>query len=70
MVITYRNSKPQFCVDYRKLNAVTISDKFPLPLQSEILASISGTQVLSSLDALARFNQLEINESDVEKTAF
>lgn len=70
IVIAYRNGKPHFCVDYRKLNAVTVADEFPLPRQSEILASLSGAQVLSSLDALAVFTQLEINESDVEKTAF
>jgi hypothetical protein len=70
VVIAYRNGKPRFCVDYRKLNAVTIGDEFPLPRQSEILASLSGAQVLSSLDALAGFNQLEMNESDIEKTAF
>jgi hypothetical protein len=70
VVIAYRNGKPRFCVDYRKLNAVTIGDEFPLPRQSEILASLSGAQVLSSLDALAGFTQLEIHEPDVEKTAF
>jgi hypothetical protein len=52
------------------LNAVTTPDEFPLPRQSEILASLSGAQVLSSLDALAGFTQLEIDEADVEKTAF
>ena len=31
VVIAYRNGKPRFCVNYRKLNAVTISDEFPLP---------------------------------------
>jgi hypothetical protein len=70
IVIAYRNGKPRFCVDYRKLNAVTIADEFPLPRQSEILGSLSGAQVLSSLDALAGFTQLEMNEDDVEKTAF
>jgi hypothetical protein len=57
-------------VDYRKLNAVTIADEFPIPRQSEILQSLSGSQVLSSLDALAGFNQMEIDPEDVEKTAF
>jgi hypothetical protein len=70
VVIAYRNGKPRFCVDYRKLNAVTIGDEFPIPRQSEILQSLSGAQVLSSLDALSGFNQLEIAPEDVEKTAF
>ena len=70
VVIAYRNGKPRFCVDYRKLNACTIPDEFPIPRQSEILSSLSGAQVLSSLDALSGFTQLELHEDDIEKTAF
>ncbi|RDB19205.1 Retrovirus-related Pol polyprotein from transposon opus [Hypsizygus marmoreus] len=70
VVIAYRNGKPRFCVDYRKLNAATIPDEFPIPRQSEILSSLSGAQVLSSLDALAGFTQLEMSPEDIEKTAF
>jgi len=70
VVIAYHNGKPRFCVDYRKLNAVTIPGEFPIPQQSEILASLSGAQVLSSLDALSSFTQLELAEEDIEKMAF
>ena len=70
VVIAYRNGKPRFCIDYRKLNAVTVPDEFPIPRQSEILQSLSGAQVLSSLDALSGFTQLELDPDDVEKTAF
>jgi len=70
VVIAYCNGKPRFCVDYGKLNAVTIPDEFPIPQQSEILASLLGAQVLSSLNALSRFTQLELAEEDIEKTAF
>ena len=70
VVIAYRNGKPRFCINYRKLNAVTTPDEFPIPRQSEILSSLSGTQVLSSLDALSGFTQLELDPDDMEKTAF
>ena len=70
VVIAYRHGKPRFCIDYRKLNAVTIPDEFPIPRQSEILQSLSGAQVLSSLDALSGFTQLELDHDDIEKTAF
>jgi hypothetical protein len=70
VVIAYRNSKPRFCVDYRKLNAITVPDEFPIPRQSEILSAVSGAQVLSSLDALSGFTQLELEGEDVEKTVF
>ncbi len=49
---------------------LTIPDKFPLPCQTDILAALSGAQVLSSLDALSGFTQLTLHEEDREKTAF
>jgi len=70
VIIAYRNGKPRFCVDYRKLNTVTIPDEFLIPHQSEILSSLSGTQVLSLLDALSGFTQLELHEDNIEKTVF
>src|SRR6266478_1298957 len=66
VIIVYCNGKPQFCVDYQKLNSVTIPNKFPIPQQMEILQA----QVLSTLDALAGFNQLSIATKDQEKTGF
>lgn len=70
MVVVYRNGKPRLVVDYRKLNAQTIPDEFLIPRQSEIIQALSGSQVLSSFDALAGFTQLEMAEGDKEKTAF
>ena len=70
VVIAYRNGKPRFCVDYRRLNAATIPDEFPIPRQSKILSSLSGAQVLSLLDTLSGFTQLEMDGEDVKKTAF
>ncbi len=70
VVIVYHNGKPHFCIDYRKLNVITIPNKFPILCQSDILATLSGAQVLSSLDALSRFMQLEMHPDDIEKTAF
>jgi len=70
VVIAYHHGKPCFCVDYRKLNAATTPDEFPIPQQAEILQSLSVAQVLSSLDALSGFTQLELDPNDIEKTAF
>ncbi|TFY54605.1 hypothetical protein EVJ58_g8762 [Rhodofomes roseus] len=70
VLIAYRNGKPRLCVDYRRLNAVTIPDEFPIPRQNEILQALSGAQVLTSLDALSGFTQLMVADSDREKTAF
>ena len=43
VVVVFRNGKPRLAVDYRKLNAKTIPDEFPIPRQSEILQALSGS---------------------------
>ena len=70
VVIAYHNGKPRFCVDYRKLNTLTIPDEFPLPWQAEIMQALSGPQILLMLDALSGFTQLSLVEEDKEKMVF
>ena len=70
VVITYRNGKPRFCIDYRKLNSMTIADKFPIPRQADILQALSGAQYLSSFDALVGFTQMELDAISKTYTAF
>ncbi|TFY52000.1 hypothetical protein EVJ58_g10260 [Rhodofomes roseus] len=57
-------------IDFRRLNEQVIPDEFPLPKQEEILQALTGSQWLSTLDALSGFTQLEMAEQDKEKTAF
>jgi hypothetical protein len=57
-------------VDYQKLNKLVISDQFPLPKQEDILQALIGSQWLSTLDALARFTQLEVDLKEQEKLVF
>jgi hypothetical protein len=68
--ISYRNGKPRMVIDYRKLNDQVIPDEFPLPKQEDILQSLTGSQWLTTLDALAGFTQLEMSEDSKEYTAF
>jgi hypothetical protein len=68
--ITYRGDKPRMVIDYRKLNDRVIPDEFPLPRQDDILQALNGSQYLSTLDALAGFTQLEMDEESREPTAF
>lgn len=60
----------RFCIDYRKLNAVTTKDVFPLPLISEILDSLGAAKFFTSLDLAWGYWQIKMKESDVPKTAF
>ena len=70
VVIVFRNGKARVCIDYRKLNDRTVADEYPIPRQTDIIKQLQGSNWLSTFDALAGFNQLEIAEEDRKKTAF
>ena len=40
----------RFCIDYRRLNALTIRDSYPLPRMDECIDSLGDAQVFSTLD--------------------
>ena len=60
----------RFYVDYRKLNAVTHHDAYPLPRIDATLDSLAGSTYFSTLDLASGYWQVEIDDQDKEKTAF
>jgi hypothetical protein len=70
VIIVSRKGKNRLCVDWRKLNEVTVPDEFPIPRQTDILQALSGSQYMSTLDALSGFTQLEFDHESKDKTAF
>ena len=60
----------RFCVDYRRLNAVTVRDSYPIPRMDECIDSLGGAQVFSTLDCNSGYWQVDIPVTDREKTAF
>ena len=44
-----KNEKMRFCGDYRKLNAVTKKDTYPLPLINEIIDHLNGAKWFTSI---------------------
>lgn len=63
------NSK-RFCVDYRKLNAVSKVSAWPLPNIDSILALLGDCKYFTTLDCRSGFWQIPIAEEDKLKTAF
>ncbi len=60
----------RFCVDYRKVNDLTVGDSYPLPLIQEIMDSFGEAKYFSTLDAKSAYWAVPIAESDRPKTAF
>ncbi|UYV70530.1 K02A2.6-like [Cordylochernes scorpioides] len=59
-----------FCVDYRKLNDVTVKDVYPIPRIDEVLDTLQGSKYFSAIDLKSGYWQVEVEEKDKEKTAF
>ncbi|CAN6688376.1 unnamed protein product [Malus baccata var. baccata] len=58
------------CIDYRKLNATTRKDHFPLPLIDQMLESLAGYAFYCFLNGYSGYNQIVIAPEDQEKTTF
>ncbi|XP_033761565.1 uncharacterized protein LOC117343329 [Pecten maximus] len=70
VLIQKKDQTTRFCVDYRKLNAVTSKDAYPLPRIQESLDHLSGNAWFSTLDLFSGYWQVELDKQDRPKTAF
>lgn len=57
-------------VDYRKLNDITISDKFPIPNIEDLFSKLGKCLYFTTLDLAKGFHQIPISIEDGHKTAF
>jgi hypothetical protein len=58
------------CIDYRKLNDITVKDSHPLPLISEIQDRLAKAVIFTKLDIKDAYHQVRIKEGEEWKTAF
>ncbi len=57
------------CGDYRRLNTVTIPDRYPLPSMLDLSAKLHGCKYFSCVDLVKGYHQIPMAAEDIEKTA-
>lgn len=70
LLVKKKDGTKRFCIDYRKLNAVTKKDVYPLPRIDDALNHLKNMRFFSTLDLISGYYQIPIAEEDKEKTAF
>lgn len=57
------------CGDYRRLNTITIPDRYPIPHIQDFAMNLNGCLVFSKIDLVRAYHQIPVAEDDVPKTA-
>ena len=70
ILVPKSSGKLVVCVDYRRLNNITETDIYPLPLLDNIISSISGSKVYSKINLKDAFHQVPVMDSCCPYTAF
>ena len=70
VLVTKKDGSQRFCVGYRQVNAVTITDAYPLPHIDASLCALSGAKWFSTLDLASGYWQVQMDPASSGKAAF
>lgn len=69
-LVKKKDNSIRVCVDFRKLNNVTVKDAYPIPIINDIFVHLAKAKVFSTIDLKNGYYQVKMNESMQELTAF
>jgi len=70
VMVPKKDGSARFCVDYRRLNTVTVKDAYPLPRMDDCIDSLGEAAIFTTLDCNSGYWQIPVAQEDRDKTAF
>ena len=70
VLVKKEDNQHRLCIDYRKVNAITKPDNFPLPRVIDCLDQIGNAKFISKIDLLKGYWQVPLSEGAREVSAF
>jgi hypothetical protein len=62
MFVPKKNGKLRLCVDFQKLNDITIKNRYPLPNIGELRDQLSHAEIFTALDLQGAYNLIRIKK--------
>jgi RNase H-like domain found in reverse transcriptase/Reverse transcriptase (RNA-dependent DNA polymerase)/Integrase zinc binding domain/Ty3 transposon capsid-like protein/gag-polyprotein putative aspartyl protease/Zinc knuckle len=70
VMVSKKDGSKRLCVDYRRLNSVTVLDPFPIPMVQDVLEGMKDSHWFSEIDLKSGYWQIKMATDSIEKTAF
>ena len=70
VMIKKPNGKYRFCLDFKKINKITIKYLYPIPIMEEILNALKSAKYISEIDLRSAYHQIPLEEESRKITVF
>ncbi|GJV22676.1 putative ribonuclease H-like domain-containing protein [Tanacetum coccineum] len=70
LFVKKKDGSLRMCIDYRKLNKLTVKNQYPLPRIDDLFDQLQGLSVYSKIDLRFGYHQLRVRDEDIPKMAF